>query len=141
MAEHRYIKLPNIKTVFESKAQAIERTVRYIQEHIDTFHDGESLLIRFHDGDVGKVISANVFVNIDEQQHVSLSFGLDSDETIRVIETENEPQDKDALWLTDEIDDKDVTITTLENEIKALRSTLRSLTYLIEKHEYALTHT
>ena len=141
MAEHRYIKLPNIKTVFESKAQAIERTVRYIQEHIDTFHDGESLLIRFHDGDVGKVISANVFVNISEEGNVSLSFGLDSNETIRVVETENEPQDKDALWLTDEIDDKDVTITTLENEIKALRYTLRSMMYLIEKHEYALTHT
>ena len=89
MAEHRYIKIPKINSIFNSKAQAIEKIVRYIENHLDDFHDGESLLVRFR-GDKGDIVSANVFVNVNEESEVTLSFGLDSSETIRVVESEEE---------------------------------------------------
>jgi len=140
MAEHTYIKIPRIKTIFENKTDAVERTKTYIEQHLSDFHDGESLLIRFK-GDEGEVVSARVFVNISNDNVVSLSFGLDSKETTRVVETSGEPEDKEVLWLTDQIDKEDITVAMLQKKIKFLETTIINLSELIEKHEYALTHT
>ena len=138
MAEHRYIKIPKINSIFNSKAQAIEKIVRYIENHLDDFHDGESLLVRFR-GDKGDIVSANVFVNVNEESEVTLSFGLDSSETIRVVESEEEPQDKETLWLTDHINEEDITVTNLQRKIDSLESAIHVLQRMVIAHEKSLT--
>lgn len=139
----KYIKIPRIDGVFDNKKIALEKVQEYVVKNISFFHDGESVLIRFKN-DSGDIISSMVFINIDNEQNVALSFNLDSEETIKIVETKGEPSDKDSLWLTEETEgdsEKDNIILGLQNRIESLEKTLSSLSTLIDKHEYALTHT
>ena len=43
----KYLKLPRINTVFNTKEEAIENVQEYIIDNISHFLDGESILIRF----------------------------------------------------------------------------------------------
>ena len=138
MTERKYIKLPRIDGVFESKQDAIDSISSFISQNIVDFNDGEELLVRFKDND-NTIISTNVVVNINDNE-VTLSFSLDSDETIRIVEGE-EPNDKNALWLSDDTDPREVSIFTLQKEVELLKKTISDLKTLIHKHEYAFTHT
>lgn len=142
----KYLKLPRINTVFNTKEEAIENVQEYIIDNISHFLDGESILIRFKN-EFGKILSTTVIVNIDNEDNVSLSFNLDSEETIKIVETKNTPQDLDSLWLTDATiedeseENKDNIIFGLKQRVESLEKIISDLSKLINKHEYALTHT
>lgn len=139
----KYLKLPRIDGVFETKEIAIESVQEYIINNVSHFYDGESILIRFKN-EFGKILSAHVIVNIDENEEVSLSFSLDTEETVKIIDTKEAPKDLDSLWLSDDTEieeNKDNIISGLRQRVESLEKTLASLSTLINKHEYALTHT
>lgn len=139
----KYLRLPRIDGVFETKEIAINTVQDYIINNVSHFHDGESIVIRFKNEN-GKILSAHVIINIDNEGEVSLSFELNSEETIKIVETKEEPKDLDSLWLSDEGesgDDKDEIIFGLRQRIETLEKTISGLSKLIDKHEYALTHT
>lgn len=139
----KYLRLPRIDGVFETKEIAINTVQDYIINNVSHFHDGESIVIRFKNEN-GKILSAHVIINIDNEGEVSLSFELNAEETIKIVETKEEPKDLDSLWLSDDGesgDDKDEIIFGLRQRIETLEKTISGLSKLIDKHEYALTHT
>ena len=139
----KYLRLPRIDGVFETKEIAINTVQDYIINNVSHFHDGESIVVRFKNEN-GKILSAHVIINIDNEGEVSLSFELNSEETIKIVETKEEPKDLDSLWLSDDGengDEKDEIIFGLRQRIETLEKTISGLSKLIDKHEYALTHT
>ena len=70
----KYLKLPRIDGVFETKEIAIESVQEYIINNVSHFYDGESILIRFKN-EFGKILSAHVIVNIDENEEEHLFEG------------------------------------------------------------------
>ncbi len=139
----KYLRLPRIDGVFETKEIAINTVQDYIINNVSHFHDGESIVVRFKNEN-GKILSAHVIINIDNEGEVSLSFELNAEETIKIVETKEEPKDLDSLWLSDDGesgDDKDEIIFGLRQRIETLEKTISGLSKLIDKHEYALTHT
>ena len=80
----KYLRLPRIDGVFETKEIAINTVQDYIINNVSHFHDGESIVVRFKNEN-GKILSAHVIINIDNEGEVSLSFELNSEETIRLL--------------------------------------------------------
>lgn len=145
MGENRkYLKLPRIDSVFDNKEIAINSIKEYVIDNVLFFHDGESILVRFKN-EYNEIVSSHVTININNENEVSLSFGLDSTETINIVDTETPPTDINSLWLSEEDvreeEDKDNIITGLKQRIESLEKVIASMSSLVDKHEYALTHT
>jgi hypothetical protein len=139
----KYLRLPRIDSIFETKEIAMNTVQDYVINNVSHFLDGESIVVRFKNEN-GKILSAHVIINIDDKGDVSLSFNLNSEETIKIVETKEEPTDLDSLWLSEDTqseDNKDEVIFGLRQRIETLEKTISSLSKLIDKHEYALTHT
>lgn len=139
----KYLRLPRIDSIFETKEIAMNTVQDYVINNVSHFLDGESIVVRFKNEN-GKILSAHVIINIDDKGDVSLSFNLNSEETIKIVETKEEPTDLDSLWLSEDTqseENKDEVIFGLRQRIETLEKTISSLSKLIDKHEYALTHT
>lgn len=137
----KYLKLPIIGKIFENKEIAYTQVLSYIERNVIHFHDGETITIRFKNV-YGEIVSSLVVININSNNEITLSFSLSDSETVKIVETNEEPTDTNTLWLSeDEEETEQEVITGLQDRIRSLESTINKLTALIDKHEYALTHT
>jgi hypothetical protein len=137
----KYLKLPIIGQIFENKEIAYTQVLSYIERNVIHFHDGETITIRFKNV-YGEIVSSLVVININSNNEITLSFSLSDSETVKIVETNEEPTDTNILWLSeDEEETEQEVITGLQDRIRSLESTINKLTALIDKHEYALTHT
>ena len=137
----KYLKLPIIGKIFENKETAYTQVLSYIERNVIHFHDGETITIRFKNV-YGEIVSSLVVININSNDEITLSFSLNDSETVKIVETNEEPTDTNILWLSeDEEETEQEVITGLQDRIRSLESTINKLTALIDKHEYALTHT
>ena len=130
----KHIVFPYIETIYSSKSEALTSGTQYLVSKGD-YEDGEEILLRYYDTD-GKVVSFNAVVNVRENE-VYLSTDLNDSDTVRIVDSETEPEDKDVLWLTEQAD---YDASQIRDDVASLRKQVRILTDLLLKHDYALTH-
>ena len=142
MSEHKYIQPQRYITSLQ-KREAIERVREYVEDNLEEFRDGEVVSIDYKgDGDQkDETFTTSAVVRLTDSGVTIETLVTDRD-TMKVIESEAEPDDKKALWLTDSDDGgEEDDFTNLREEVKVLKETIRTLKSLVNKHEYALNNT
>ena len=143
MTDKKYIQPVRYITTLP-KQEAIERVKEYVEENVADFKDGEIVSIDYKgDGDLKDLtLTTSAIVRISGDT-VTVDALVSDRDTMMVIESDNEPTNKKALWLTDYVpgDGQESDFTNLREEIKTLKETIRLLKGLVNKHEYALNNT
>lgn len=125
------------------KNEAIERLTAYINGGTEEFIDGEEIVLKYKDEN-GEYCTTNCTVCLNDLTgEFYLSSKINDNDTIKIIESETEPEDKDKLWLTPYASEDDFTGETrnLREEIIALKREMLKMQELVKKHDYALSST
>lgn len=132
----KYIQLPKFQSEL-TKQKAILQLQSYINDNISEFLDTEEVGLEYK-GEDGKTVYSTVLVRIvDGKAKVYAS--IEDSETLKIVETEEEPKDKKSLWVTNfSVDDQP---TDLVEAFNSLLSEYKKLKELVEKHDYALAST
>ena len=139
MAQHKYIQPQKFQTS-SLKDTSIELVKSYINEHINEYKNGEIVSIEYLT-EAGETAVTNAIVIINNGE-ANLIASVSDKDTLKIVETENEPEDKNALWLTDLTSgDTSGETSNLREEIRLLKSAVKMLQGLVNKHEYALNNT
>jgi len=143
MEQKKLIQLPRYKFSNLKKAEAINAMNEYINEHLNEFTDGEEITLRYLDNNGESQCSVNAIIDIGKNNNnktvASLSVDIGEYDTVKIIETEEEPEDKESLWLTDW--DKSAYTSDLKSEVKLLKLQLKAMQEMLNKHDYALSNT
>lgn len=136
---HKYIQPQKFQTN-SLKETAINLVEDYVSRNVSEYVNGEEILIEYltEDGE-SAVTSAIVVIN----NGIASVYAVISDkDTIKIVETKEEPDDKSVLWLTDltNVDTSGET-SNLREEIRLLKNMVKMLQGLVNKHEYALNNT
>lgn len=152
MAENRkHIRFPRISfnETGITKNLAIEKLEDYINTHLDDFYDDESLIMDYVDAD-GHPCSSTVIVlkGVDENNRDSaiVKIQANSDEIINTIpieESDEAPEDKEKIWLSDYVDESGYTYdeekVLLQEQVRNLLKKNKELEDRILRLEYILT--
>ena len=112
MTERKYIKLPRIDGVFESKQDAIDSISSFISQNIVEFNDGEELLVRFKDNDNTIRVGLNNYL---------------------IRNLNNFPYDNDCYTLdTSEIQDHSTTIYQIKLWLNKSSNTTKKVKYTFQ---------
>lgn len=138
--DKKYIQLPRFQT-HRTKSDAISLVERHINVNIAEFFDGEEIVIEYISPEGNQMYSTAVIKINDGIAKLFVS--IEESETLKIVETEEEPQDKDVIWLTDKLDDdeEDVETMNLRAEVSLLKSELQKIKNLVNRHDYALSST
>lgn len=132
----KYIQ-PKVFQAHQKKSSAIRLVQQYVVEHINEFLNGEEVTIEYLDeNDVQAFCSA--LIKIDNGVP-TIFVAVNENDTVKIVSTENEPKDRNSLWLSD-YDPLDGEKNIYEAFI-SLRDEYKKLKELVEKHEYALNNT
>lgn len=136
---HKYIIFPSVDTIYENRINAVNSTLEILNENKDNYLDGENIRVRYLSDD-GEVIDTNCIVYKNDNG-IELSMQISDKDSLRIVDSENEPVDKDCLWLTDvENGDEFSDTSDLLAEIDSLKRELNLMKSMMAKHEYALTN-
>lgn len=130
------IQLPRY-LIRKPKNQAMATLCTYVMEHASDFVTGEEVILRYL-LDNGNLTSTNVFINNPEQG--DLSFVIGESDTIKIVESPTEPEDKDVLWLTDVSDEGEDIHGNIRDELDALKKKIKALQELVNRHEYSFNN-
>lgn len=123
----------------KTKSEAIAQFCNYVKSNTDTFIDGEEVVLRYVGND-GSIVSVNAV--IDNVAQGDISFEISEHDTFRIVEQDEEPEDKDVLWLGGEMTgDTDFSIANnMQTEIDTLKKKLKYLQDIVDKHEYSFNN-
>lgn len=139
MINKKYIQLPLFKTNLV-KSSAVMALREYVQENIESFFNGEEIGVSYIGPDGAEMYSTAI-VKI-ENGSAEIYVSIEENESLRIVETEEEPKDKEVLWLTNDSDGEDSSsASNLREELSSLKETLKSLKAVVERHDYALSST
>ena len=135
---HKYVKLHGLPQIFNSKEEALSGLRNEILSNLDEYQDGELLALRYYDADKCNITAIDVFVNIvDIDGDGTKDVILSPDDGIKLIESDTEPDDHDAIW----IQDSEETVSEgVQGDIKSLQKALKALIEVVNRHEHAFTH-
>ena len=145
MANKKQIQFPRF-VIKKYKAEAIDTMTNYINENIDDFVDGEEITIRYldyKDGESLRSINGIIDIKLNESNEkiASLSVEIGEHDTVKILESENEPEDKKSLWLTDWSHEEPYPASDLKSEVIKLKLELKAMREMLNKHDYALSNT
>lgn len=123
----------------KKKSEAIAQFCDYVKNHTDIFIDGEEVVLRYLGND-NNIVSVNAV--IDDVAQGSVSFEISEHDTFRIVEQDEEPEDKDVLWLGGEMTgDTDFSVANnMQTEIDTLKKKLKYLQDIVDKHEYSFNN-
>ena len=134
--DKKYIQ-PKVFRAHQKKSNAIRLVQEYINKHVSEFLNGEEITIEYRDeNDVQAMCLALVKINNGVP---TVFVAVNENDTVKIVETENEPMDRNSLWLAD-YDPMDGEKNVYEAFI-SLRDEYKKLKEIVEKHEYALNNT
>jgi len=140
MSDKKYIQPQRFQTSL-NKTEAIAKVEEYVNSNINEYKNGEIVSIEYLTEKEEQAVTNAVVIINDGQAAVIMTAVSDKD-TLKIIDTEEEPQDKGVLWLTDLTSgDTSGETSNLREELKVLKSAFKTLQSLVEKHEYALNNT
>ena len=128
---YKPIQLLRNDNIYNSKAEAVEGWIRFINDNPDRFRAGEEITARYYYQDTIQSIIA--IIDKDSNGIFTLSTGFDLGDTKPIIESDTEPTDKNVVWITDNGDSSKV--DKLEADIKALNATVKALCDVIARYE------
>ena len=136
----KYLQLPRFQT-HQQKSVAISLVEQHINKNLDEFRDGEEIVIEYMNPDGSQMYSTAVVKKTDDAAKLFVS--IEESETLKIVETDDEPRDKDVIWLTDklDIDEEDAETENLKAEVSLLKSELKKIKDLVNRHDYALSST
>lgn len=138
MMDKRSMQFPKYSFPQYAKNSAVTVMEEYINAHISDFKDGEEIAVKYSDGNI-----VNATVVIKANGVAELSVPLYAQDTLRIVESESEPEDKNTLWVSDEGEDVDlddiVQKATLKEEVRELRRANKELLERLQRLEYILT--
>ena len=136
----KYLQLPKFQTR-KLKSQAIPMVEIYINENIADFKDGEEIAIEYI-GLNGEQMYSTAVVQISEGV-AKLRVSIEESETLKIVESENAPEDKSVLWLAGSTNEEITAGQTsnLREEINSLKKIIADLQDIVFKHDYALNNT
>ena len=137
--DKKYIQLPRFITHRE-KRDAILLIENEINRDVSEYKDGENIVIEYVGPD-GNQMYSTATIRIDENDIAKIYVSVEENETLRIVDTEEEPADKSVIWLTESEDSEEDTPENLKKQISDLKEELRALKEIIEKHDYALSNT
>lgn len=121
----------------KTKSEAMAILCNYVKTNAEDFKNGEEIVLRYFGGD-GSIISSNAI--IDDALQGKVSFEIGEYDTLRIVEQEEEPEDKDALWLSDTYDGEEPATENMRAEIDSLKQKLKKLQDIVDKHEYSFNN-
>ena len=139
MNNKKYIQPQQFQTSLP-KSSAITRVEDYVNTHVNEFKDGEIVSIQYlaEDNTTAQVTAVIHIIN----NTTKISAQLSEKDTVKIVASEDEPQDTESLWLTDITSgDTSGETSNLRQEIKQLKQTIAYLQQLVLKHDYALSNT
>ncbi len=136
----KYIQPQRFQT-HQNKDEAILLVEQYVNEHIAEFKDGEEITIEHKDAQGEQMYSTAIIKKSGNTAKVYAS--VESNETLRIVESEEEPKDRGVLWLTEDESPEEESGNTrnLKEEIDSLKLTIKKLQEIINRHDYALSST
>ena len=134
--DRKYIQ-PKVFQAHQKKSNAIRLVQEYVNKHIGEFLNGEEITIEYRDEN-GSQAYCSALVKIDNGVP-TIYAAVNENDTVKIVDTENEPKDRNSLWLSD-FDPLDGEKNIYEAFI-SLRDEYKKLRDLVEKHEYALNNT
>lgn len=141
MSMHKYIQIPNFKTSLP-RHLAIRRVIEYINENISDFVDGEEISVEYISTNGDSVVATAIVKK--NGNSASIYTSIEDSDTIKIVESENEPSDKEVLWLTEDSEDEggdEDASQNLKAEIASLKKTIKKLENVVNRHDYALSST
>ena len=134
--DKKYIQLPRFQT-HRPKGDAISLVERHINQSPDDFFDGEEIAVEYKKDDGGQAY-VSAIVKITDGV-ATLYVPINEFETLKVTDSENEPSDKKALWVTDLSEEE--TYHNISKTLDSLLEEYRKLKETVQKHDYALSST
>lgn len=136
---HKYIQPQKFQTN-SLKETAINLVKDYVSRNVSEYVNGEEILIEYLTEDGNSAVTSAILVINNNIANVYAT--VSDKDTLKIVETEEEPEDKNVLWLTDLTSgDTSGETSNLREEVKLLKSMVRMLQGLVNKHEYALNNT
>ena len=136
----KYIQ-PQVFQTHQSKDEAILLVQKHVNEHLDEFRDGEELTIEHRDINGAQMYSTAIIRIKNGVATVYAS--IETNETLRIIESDEEPDDKKVIWIAEDDSSEEESGTTedLKAEIESLKRIIREMKDTVERHDYALSST
>lgn len=128
------IQLPRY-LVRRSKKDAIAILRNHVKTHPANFIDNEEIVLRYI-GNNNEIVSVNAI--IENVQEGIISFELEESDTVKIVEQQDEPEDKDVLWLTDS--DPIHPEGNIRDELDSLKKRLKELQDIVSQHEYSFNN-
>ena len=121
------------------KIEAITVLSNYVKAHSAEFVEGEEIILKYLSLN-GDIISANAI--IDNVSEGKISFEINENDTLKIVEQTEEPEDKSVLWLSEEITgDTDFSVANnMQTEIDTLKKKLKYLQDIVDRHEYSFNN-
>lgn len=120
------------------KSEAIETFCNYVKSNTEDFKNGEEVVLRYV-GNNSMIVSVNATIDDVEEGYVSFEIG--EHDTLKIVEQEEEPEDKDVLWLSEFVDTENPVIANdMQAEIDSLKKKLKYLQDIVDKHEYSFNN-
>lgn len=140
--QHKYLQLPRFET-HSTKAGAISLVKNHINENIEDFKDGEEIIIEYLGSSGEPMYSTAVVKKNNGTARIYVS--IEEHETLKVVESDVEPIDKSVIWLStaedEEVPETEGETANLRAEVDLLKSELKKMQTLVNKHDYALAST
>ena len=135
----QHVKLPTFNFGNLSKNEAISGMVEVINDSKSEFTDHEEIIIRYTDVK-GELSSVHCIVNLPEGEDANISVLINENDTLKIVETDEEPEDKESLWLTN-WDEEHPEVSDLRGEVAHLKNVILEMQEIINRHDYALSNT
>lgn len=129
----KYVQLQKFQT-HQPKRAAISLVERHINENLSNFKDGEEIAIEYT-GEDGEQAYVSAIVKNDGTA-ASVYVPVNEFETLKITDSENEPEDKKSLWLTEY--SLEPGHENIHETVSSLLAEYKKLKEIVLRHDYAL---
>lgn len=135
MANIKHIQFPQYLKNADKKT-AIAALEAKLNETPNDFVNGEEVILEYEEQ--GVICSASAIIN-KKNGNIKIFVALNEFETVKIVESENEPEDKESLWLSDTGESGET--SDLRGQVKALSRQLLEMTKTVNELKEALSNT
>ena len=137
-AKRKHIKFSGVGKIYDSKEAARNGLIeQLLSDTNNPPKDGEMLTVRYREAN-GVVTYVNFYVTFVSEG----KFTLTEQCWNKIITSKTPPTDTEAIWIDDsESDSPGGGTSSVEEDLKALKNAFLALTSVVNRHEYAFSHT
>ena len=119
--DKKYIQLPRFQT-HKYKNAAIIAVENHINQNLSDFIDGEEIVIEYLDA-FGNQVYSTAVIRKKNNEPAKLFVSIEENESMRIVDSDTEPEDKKVLWLTEDEQSEEDAKENYREEIDSLKET------------------